>query len=134
MLLETLKYTCLTFDRCTCRLGCYWLTLFLPQVYATVCRLNLKTYTATINGTGSCKFEALALATTTVTDVVVPKSKTVAQEWDYPSSGTVNVERPFRTIVVTFSGGNVADALVTNKLNQKTHSFKINLDTGEEYE
>ena len=90
--------------------------------------------TATINGAGTCKFEALNLAVTTVTDVVVPKSETAAHEWDYPASGTVNIDRPFRIIDITFTGGNVATATVTNKINSKTHTFNINLDTGEEYE
>jgi hypothetical protein len=90
--------------------------------------------TATVNGTGSCQYENLQLATTTVTDVVYPKSKTEAKKWEYPRSGKVYIDRPFRTIDITFTGNNTATATVTNKLNDKTHTFNINLDTGEEYE
>jgi len=91
--------------------------------------------TATINGVGTTKFAALNLSTTTVIDLVYSRSDSVNGEWGLPESGMVNIERPFRTIDITFTGETTCTATVTKKTGDKaSKTFTINLETGEEIE
>ena len=76
----------------------------------------------TWNGTITGSFAGETYKSGTIKDVVRTLDGKV---WRFPQSGTITVDRPAATIVVTFSGGTSATAVRTNKLTGKSITVSI---------
>jgi hypothetical protein len=89
--------------------------------------------TATWNGSITGEWDSLAFSNDTV-ESVVRKFANVdgIRWWRFPSSGTIYINNPLRTWVVTFLGNGVAKALVTRKSDGKQETITIDLRTGKE--
>ncbi len=78
--------------------------------------------TGTWNGTIAGSFAGESYKSGTITNVVrMLDGKT----WKFPQSGTISVDRPAATIVITFSGGTTAQAVRTGKLTGKSITVTI---------
>jgi hypothetical protein len=76
------------------------------------------------------RFDGLVQRTRKVTDVTW---KWINGQWDkFPISGTIEIDRPLRTIVIEFTGNGTATATVTRKSDNEVKTITITVADGVE--
>jgi hypothetical protein len=104
--------------------------------YDAQVRIN-KTSTDTTfvwNGTATGSFNGTQFRTTTITDVTRAFDRTKTPMLQFPSSGTIHVDRPLQTTDVIFSGNGSATATITRERDGEQKVYMINVQTGAETE
>jgi hypothetical protein len=97
-------------------------------MYGVVDKSNPSDIIVTRNGSSIGSFDGEVFRTVTITNVVRHRINGIGQ---FPVSGNIFIDRPFRTIDVDFTGNDTATVMVTKKLNKKTYTFKvINMTNG----
>lgn len=83
-------------------------------------------------GLGTGSFNGDVFRSTTITKVTRPWLAGSIPHLQFPTSGTINIDRVLRTIDIVFNGKGSATATVTRKSDGKTVVFKIQVQTGTE--
>ena len=102
--------------------------------------LNKTDSTGTWNGSiiGTLNGEAITRNSNTSIIDVVRKREHIADGWkgywEFPSAGTINIDRPLKTISITFTGNGSATATITRKSDNKTKTITITVSSGTETE
>jgi hypothetical protein len=95
----------------------------------------MKTATDTtfvFNGGGTGSFNGDVFRSTTVTNVTRQWLRSSLPHLQFPSDGTIRIDRLLRTISVVFNGNGSATATVTRKKDNKTVVYSIQVQTGRE--
>jgi hypothetical protein len=93
---------------------------------------NASDTTFVFNGGGTGSFNGDVFRSTTVTNVTSQWLRSSIPHMQFPSGGTIRIDRLLRTINVVFNGNGNATATVTRKKDNKTVVYNIQVQTGRE--